>query len=135
MILGGDISEPRLLEVPLTVGNLSTSAVVICCDLSKPNNCLASLLKWIKLVRNVVDLRLKELQSTNSTAANALKDAATSRCKNHDKDSKKINPLEISLYIVANKYDVFKTQSSADRRGLMQVGAYRLLTAIDSQLV
>jgi Dynein light intermediate chain (DLIC) len=118
---GGDISEPRLLEVPLTVGNLATSAVVICCDLSKPNNCLASLLKWIKLIRNVVDLRLKELQATNSIAAAALKEAASLRCKGHDKDSKRLSPLEVSLYIVANKYDAFKSQSSADRRCLMQV--------------
>lgn len=72
-------------------------------------------------MRNVVDLRLKELQSTDSTAANALKDAATSRCKSHDKDSRRMSPMEISLYIVANKYDAFKTQSSADRRCLMQV--------------
>jgi hypothetical protein len=110
--------------VPLTVQNLPTTAVVICCDLSKPQNCLGSLLKWVKLVKNVVDQRLKDLQSTDAGAAAALRDAAAMRIKDHDKDAKRLSPVEISLYIVANKYDIFKAQSSADRRCLMQVSTF-----------
>ena len=107
--------------MPLTVHNLSTTAVVIVCDLSKPQNVLISLLKWIKLIKNVVDMRLKELQSTNSAAAAAIRELAVIRTSEHDKDSKRISPCDIPLYIVANKYDCFKSQSSADRRCLMQV--------------
>ena len=110
--------------MPLTVQNLPTTAVVICCDLSKPQNCLGSLLKWVKLVKNVVDQRLKDLQSTDAGAAAALRDAAAMRIKDHDKDAKRLSPIEISLYIVANKYDIFKAQSSADRRCLMQVSTF-----------
>jgi Dynein light intermediate chain (DLIC) len=132
---GGDISEPKLLEVPLTVQNLPTTAVVICCDLSKPQNCLGSLLKWVKLVKNVVDHRLRDLQSTDAGAAGALREAATLRIKDHDKDAKRLSPIEISLYIVANKYDIFKAQSSADRRCLMQVSALLCLCVCLSMCV
>ena len=119
--LGGDINEPKLLEVPITVNNLKSASVVICCDLSKPQNCLASLLKWIKLIKNVVDKRLREMQSFDAIAATAYKESILSSFKNEEIDFLRLKPLEISLYIVANKYDQFKTQSSADRRLLMQV--------------
>lgn len=46
---------------------------VICCDLSKPNNCLSSLFKWIKLIQDVVDRRLKDLQATDAPAATAFR--------------------------------------------------------------
>ena len=107
--------------MPITVKNLQTSSVVICCDLSKPQNCLASLLKWLKYIRKIVDLRLRDLQSTDAGAAKALREAATVLCKDHESDANRIKPYEVSLYIVANKYDAFNSQSSADRRCLMQV--------------
>ena len=69
-------------------------------------------------------MRLKELQSTDAGAAAAIRKAAVLRTNEHDKDSKRISPCDISLYIVANKYDCFKSQSSADRRCLMQVRTY-----------
>ena len=69
----------------------------------------------------MVDLRLRELQSTDAGAAKVIREAATSATKDHEKDASRVKPIEISLFIVANKYDVFKSQSSADRRCLMQV--------------
>jgi hypothetical protein len=106
--------------VPLTAANLASSSIVICCDLSKPNNCLSSLLRWIKLIREVVDRRLKDLQSTDAPAARAFREAAGSSFREHT-DSSRLKVFEVPLYIVANKYDVFKAQGSADRRSLMQV--------------
>ena len=66
-------------------------------------------------------MRLKELQTTDAGAASAIREAAALRINGHDKDSKRVSPCDIPLYIVANKYDCFKSQSSADRRCLMQV--------------
>ena len=110
-----------MLEVPLTVRSLSTVSVVICCDLSKPQNCLASVLKWLKIIKNIVDSRLRELQSTDSSAAKAIRQSGAQIASNHERDSNRMKSSEISLFIVANKYDIFKSQSSADRRCLMQV--------------
>ena len=119
--LGGDINEPRLLDVPITAYNLTTTSIVIVCDLSKPQNCLSSLLKWLKRVREVVDRRVKDLASTDSGAAAALRETANAPYRTHSKDSSRVRPCEVSLYIVANKYDKFRDQSLSDRRCLMQV--------------
>ena len=66
-------------------------------------------------------MRLRELQSTDAGAAKVIREAATALAKDHEKDAGRLKPMEFSLYIVANKYDIFKSQSSADRRCLMQV--------------
>ena len=119
--MGGDINEPRLLEVPITAYNLTSTSVVIVCDLSKPQNCLSSLLKWLKRVREVVDKRIRDLQSTDSNAALSLRETAMAAYRNNESDSSRVRPFEVSLYIVANKYDKFREQPQADRRCLMQI--------------
>ena len=119
--MGGDINEPRLLEVPITAYNLTSTSVVIVCDLSKPQNCLSSLLKWLKRVREVVEKRIRDLQSTDSNAAMSLRETAMASYRNHESDSSRVRPFEVSLYIVANKYDKFREQPQADRRCLMQI--------------
>ena len=119
--LGGDISEPKLLEVPLTANYLSSAAVVVVCDLSKPQNCLASLLKWIVTVRAVIKQRIGDLQSTNATAATAMKENAVAQYRElaPEPDAARARPCEIPLYVVANKYDTFK--NNPNRRTLMQI--------------
>ena len=52
---GGDIFEPGLLEIPITVKSLQSAAVMIIVDLSKPQNLVESLLKWIKAIREGCD--------------------------------------------------------------------------------
>jgi hypothetical protein len=107
--LGGDINEPRLLEVPLTPSALAFTSVVVVCDLSKPQNCLASVLKWVKRVQDVVSLRLRDLQSTDKPAADKLKETAEKKYRGHaGADDKRVRPCEVPLYIVANKYDKFR---------------------------
>ena len=107
--LGGDINEPRLLEVPLTPSALAFTSVVVVCDLSKPQNCLASVLKWVKRVQDVVSLRLRDLQSTDKPAADKVKETAEKKYRGHaGADDKRVRPCEVPLYIVANKYDKFR---------------------------
>jgi len=48
---GGDIFEPGLLEIPLSQKNFASTAIIIVADLSKPQNLIESLLKWIKATR------------------------------------------------------------------------------------
>lgn len=116
--LGGDIYEPKLLEIPIkTLSNLS---VVIVCDLSKPQNAMSSLLRWIGLVRDVVNKRIGELKATNAPHAATVRDNAMKSFREHQRDGTRVRPCEVPLYIVANKFDSFKGLGSAERRQVYQ---------------
>jgi hypothetical protein len=110
-----------LLEVPLSIRNLPSVAVVIVCDLSKPQNCLSSLLRWIQLVREIIKRRLEEVKGSNAKLVASLKDSALNQYKETaaEGDVARARPCEIPLYIVANKYDTFK--NNPNRRTLMQM--------------
>lgn len=120
--LGGDIYELGLLEIPLSASNFQNATVFIVCDLSKPQNLLESVLKWISGVREVIKKRIDELKSTNRSAVTMMKDAAAEAYAENS-DRVKVRPCEIPLYIVANKWDTLKSKnvSLADRRSIFQV--------------
>lgn len=119
--LGGDIYEPKLLEIPLSVKALAVSSVIIVCDLSKPNNILSSLKRWISLVRDVILARLTAMQEAGNPKAAELKQGCTEAYGLTHPDIARVRPCEVPLYIVGNKYDTFKSAPSADRRTLLQV--------------
>ena len=75
----------------------------------------------MKRVREVVDKRIRDLQSTDANAAILLRETAMAAYRNHESDSSRVRPFEVSLYIVANKYDKFREQPQGDRRCLMQI--------------
>lgn len=138
--LGGDVYEPKLLDIPLSLKNITSSSVVIVCDMSKPKNVFASLKRWVSLVRDVVQRRVKALSESGpegAAAAAALKDAAIQSYGSTHVDSTRVRPCEVPLVILGNKYDTFKSVASADRRTLLQVmrfvahqhGATLLLTS------
>jgi len=125
--LGGDIYEPKLLEVALTVDNLSTAAVIICVDLSKPQDSFASMKQWISTIRGHLANKYSGLKGGNSkqqAAANEMKDAsmgAYGSLENPHGDAGKYRPSEVPICIMACKYDQFRTKfNSSDRRSLMQ---------------
>lgn len=99
--------------------------MLICVDLSKPHNLYPSLLRWIKLVRNIITRRVSELAGNAATAAtaNAMKEAASARIGIPEtcQDFKRLRPCEVPLYIVGTKYDVFKNTPSIQRRATMQL--------------
>ena len=64
--LGGDIFEPKLLEIPLSLKNIGHTSVAITVDLSKPQNIVPSLLKWISYVKDIVNRRVNEILSSAS---------------------------------------------------------------------
>jgi len=118
--LGGDIYEPKLLEIPLTLKGLSNTSVVIVCDLSRPQNIMTSLLRWVGLVREVINKRVGELKATNSSAVAGFREKAMGPFREHPKDSARVRPCEVPLYIVANKFDSFRALGAAERRQALQ---------------
>ena len=119
--LGGDIKESSLLNIPLPTSNLPNAAVMIVVDMSKPENVLTSLQRWIQLVREHIQARMSELKSTGTgEAAGKMKVAAKARYGEEHEDLKNVRPCEVPIVIVGNKFDIFRSKPSADRRALVQ---------------
>jgi dynein light intermediate chain 2 len=117
--IGGDLVEPKLMEIGITMRNLPVAVVVIVLDLSKPHNLISSLLRTIGAVREITKKRAAELQATNVNLLNEVRDKLAAPYKGHP-DEARVRPLDITLCIVANKHDLFKSLPSADRRNVMQ---------------
>eukprot|EP01032_Pedospumella_encystans_P012069 gene12069-13987_t len=99
---------------------LPTTAVIICCDLSKPHNILNSVLRGIGAVKETASKRAAALQATNVNRLNELRDKLSAPYKEHP-DANRVRPLDVPVCIVANKHDTFKSLSSSDRRAVIQV--------------
>jgi len=146
--LGGDIYEPKLLSVPLTLSNLPSAAVIIVLDLSKPGDCFASMKRWLTAVREHLNARYIELKSSGShgaSLAHGMKDRATSAYNSSSASSSsstgkasandsetpaavtqhadisRVRISEVPILIIANKNDLFRNKHpSGDRRTLLQ---------------
>ena len=124
--LGGDIYEPKLLNIPLTVSTLPNAAIIICLDLSKPQDCFLSMKRWVSLVREHISTKYAELRaggSQSQTIANEMKETALAAYgSSTGLDSSRVRVCEVPILFVANKNDQFRSKhSSSDRRSLLQV--------------
>jgi len=118
--LGGDILEQKLFEIPITQRTLNYCSIVVICDLSKPQDIIVSLNRWIALVRDVVQKRITELKVINPALVAQLKEQS-SLPYTDSRDINRVKPCEIPLFIVANKYDALKSLSSVEKRLIWQV--------------
>ena len=117
--LGGDINEPGLLDVPISVQNLKSLSIVVCCDLSEPHNVLKSIRKWIKIVREVLAKRFSAYESViggKFEVDNSRKGQFEGHC-----DKRILSLFKIPLYVIANKYDIFRDTGSVERRSTIQI--------------
>lgn len=117
--VGGDV-ESKLVEIGVNNKLFTSSSVFIVVDLSKPQNVLSSLLRSISAVKEVVATRVADLQASNVNALNELRSRLSEVLKGHP-DATKMRPIEVPIFIVANKFDAFKNLPSSDRRAIMQV--------------
>jgi dynein light intermediate chain 2 len=119
--LGGDMNELKILEIPIKAKILTMTRICIVLDLSKPQNILQSLQKWIKCVREIIKMRLMEIRGAAREEEAAIRANATAPFEEHVKDASRVRPCEVPLYIVCTKYDIFKTTPVNDRRNVMQL--------------
>jgi GTPase SAR1 family protein len=118
--LGGDIQEPALLDIPISVRNIRNLSVVICCDLSKPHNALQSVRQWVKLIRDVISRRLSDLNSSATEPPFEMDENRAAQYANHP-DESIVSLSKVPMYLVANKYDIFKDIGSSERRATSQI--------------
>jgi len=117
--VGGNFLESGFLEIPITTLSLKNSAIAIVCDLSKPHNCIVSVLRCISAVREILSKRMSELQANNVNQVNEIKDNIANQFKGH-KDGNRVRPTDLPLIIIANKHDTIRSMSLAERKALFQ---------------
>jgi dynein light intermediate chain 2 len=118
--IGGDLVEPKLMEIGITLKGLPSTTVIVCCDLSKPHNLLNSVLRAISAVKETASKRVAALQATNVNRLVEMREKLTLPYKGHPYENR-VRPLDVPVCIVANKHDTFKSLSSSDRRAVIQI--------------
>eukprot|EP01038_Epipyxis_sp_PR26KG_P014616 gene14616-19627_t len=119
--LGGDMLDPKLVEVAINMKSFSNCSVVICCDLSKPHNIVSSLLRSINIIKEVIAKRANELQSSNNNLLTLIREKVSARYASHP-DARIFKPSEVPIFIIGNKMDGFRNlPSSYERRSIAQV--------------
>ncbi|GMH74543.1 hypothetical protein TrST_g8769 [Triparma strigata] len=117
--LGGNLSVPELISIPLRRG-LDKSVVVVVVDTGRPENVVRSLKKWLDLVRDRIDVEMREFEAKEPARAKAMFEEAERRFGVDHPDFSSVNISPVPIVIVANKYDKLKEEDSAGRRCLMQ---------------
>jgi dynein light intermediate chain 2 len=118
--LGGDLIEPKLLDIPISKQSLPTAAAIITCDASKPHNVVVSILRSLSALKDVVNRRASEIQATNAQHLNEYRERLQAIYKAHA-DSNRVRPLDIQTVIVLNKADALRTLPVSERRCLWQI--------------
>ena len=120
--LGGEMSDPGFLQVPITLRTINDSSVVICCDLSRPQNIYSTLKYYYEHLKLIIRQDISDLQRLERDhqvtplrqfASRPLSDG------NHP-DTQKVKLLEIPSHIILTKYDLFKNIPLTDRRLVYQ---------------
>lgn len=113
--LGGSINEPKLLSVPLAPRILPSSSLVICCDLSKPQNVVVSLKRWIDALKEVL------VKGLGKDAYKRMRESAREVYYDENPDRSKVSPFPVPLYIIGTKYDQLRNMTTADRKSVLQL--------------
>ena len=121
--LGGEISDPGFLQVPMTLRTLNDTSIVICCDLSKPQNIYSTLKYYYEHLKQIIRQDIAEMQRLSWDNKISLLRQYASRAINEGghPDSQKLRLLEIPNFIILTKYDIFKNLPLADRRLVYQI--------------
>lgn len=112
--LGGGINEPRLLHIPLTARNINSAVLVVCVDLSKPQNVALSLRRWIDGLKDLV------VRALGDSQCSSLRETARARFS-EGPDQAKVAPFPVPIYIVGTKYDLFRNIPTAERKAVLQI--------------
>ena len=113
--LGGNINEMKLMSVPLSSRVLKTSSLVVCCDLSKPQNVVVSLKRWVDALKEVL------VRGLGKEEYRKLREEAREINYVDNVDKGKVSPFPVPLYIIGTKYDHIRNMTTADRRSVLQL--------------
>ncbi|TMW62168.1 hypothetical protein Poli38472_009661 [Pythium oligandrum] len=113
---------PEMMRVPLAPERILNSALIIVLDLSVPGDVVSYLIKWLVTLYRVVHdvLKAKEKNPVDKLAVDRLRQEAMARYGPSHPDRDEVTPMPVPLWILCNKYDVFRDEDSVKRKGVTQ---------------
>jgi len=119
--MGGDISEPKLMNVPVTPATIEALTAVVCVDLSKPHNVLSHSRHWIRQLRSSIEASFAQLRAERNDKLQDMVRASKAPFAEHV-DNGRVKPSPVPLIVMATKYDTLRagSVSTAERRLIFQ---------------
>ncbi|OQR87399.1 Dynein 1b Light Intermediate Chain [Thraustotheca clavata] len=111
----------ELMCVPLSTERVLQSVVLIVLDLSIPGDVIPALVKWISLLRTVIN---DVLAKVPAEAVEKQKNEAMNRYSSSHPDRREVSPLAIPTLIVCSKFDSFQNEDSVKKKGIIQALRY-----------
>lgn len=113
--LGGGSSHAPLLQVPLQVETLKSTAVMIVVDLSKPDAIWLTIDKLIREVRAVIDKVLEKLSPAEKSEIESVQKERLALVTDVA-ESQSIDMFPLPLILVGGKYDICSDFESEKRK-------------------
>eukprot|EP00744_Colponema_vietnamica_P010408 GILI01014707.1.p1 GENE.GILI01014707.1~~GILI01014707.1.p1 ORF type:complete len:379 (+),score=77.93 GILI01014707.1:60-1196(+) len=127
--LGGGQSLADLIDIPLQKNCITTSAVVLCLNLSQPTASLESLCFWLGKLRAHCEAKLSELSRSQAAAVDAFIASRDGKWANHpDFQSGAVRPFPVPLLVVATNYDTFANSEPEQRKSVCKAMRYLVHT-------
>jgi dynein light intermediate chain 2 len=119
--MGGDINEPKLMNVPVTPATLEALTAVVCVDLSKPHNVLSHSRHWVRQLRSSIEASFAQLRAERNDKLQDMVRASKAPFVEHV-DNGRVKPSPVPLIVMATKYDTLRagSVSTAERRLIFQ---------------
>eukprot|EP00911_Craspedida_sp_UC1_P001356 UC1_evm1s1022 len=117
--LGGGTQLSRLVETPITAQGLRTLAVVLCVDLSAPEQLWRTVVPLLSAVRKRIDKLLSDLDARKSRLPAHLRARAWKKFGDSHPDKAFLRPLPVPLLIVGTKYDLFRNARGPQERKMI----------------
>ena len=106
--LGGGTMYTNLIETPLSPDKLTSSAVVLVVDLSKPERMWSTVTSLISSVGEYIGAALKTEEAKRLKVEERLEKEAQARVGEEHGDIKHLQPFPLPLLILGGQYDVFQ---------------------------
>ena len=103
--LGGGIHLSDLMKIPLNKENFASTVCLVVCDLSRPDQVVDTVRFWLQMIQHRAEVVAAELRDSGVDVMSLMAD-------------KQGSPLAkgIPIYLVANKYDLFKDAAAEVRK-------------------
>ncbi|XP_065069378.1 cytoplasmic dynein 2 light intermediate chain 1-like [Rhopilema esculentum] len=108
--LGGGASMSRLIETIITSSSISSKnlSIVVVLDLSRPNDLWETQEILLKEVKHLVKKALSEIDRSAPSTSAKMKQKCWERVGENHADKNLLDPLQIPLLIIGNKYDKYQ---------------------------
>ncbi|KAH3848343.1 cytoplasmic dynein 2 light intermediate chain 1-like [Dreissena polymorpha] len=114
--LGGGTWLSKLMDVPLNPDTIDHAAVIICVDLSKPDEIWFTLESLLQSCRTRIDTAITEMKQSHPNIRDILQRRAADSFGVDHEDKNMVDLFPVPLIIVGTKYDLFQDMDSEKRK-------------------